>query len=76
MSDSWMQLIASAILAWGAWEIRALRGEFKRYVLRDDCQKDMSHHCNKIASIERTMNEQRERLTRLESKAAVWHEND
>lgn len=76
MSESWMQLITSIILAWGAWEIRALRGEFKRYVLRDDCRDDMQRHCSEIRKLGNELMENRDRITKLESKAAVWHRED
>lgn len=76
MSESWMQLITSIILAWGAWEIRALRGEFKRYVLREDCHDDMARHCSEIRKLGNELMENRDRITKLESKAAVWHKED
>ena len=75
MSESWMQIISAAVLGWVAWEIRALRGEFKRYVLRDDCHEDMTRHCTKIEQLENDLTENRERIASLESKAEVWHGN-
>ena len=76
MSESWMQIISAAVLGWVAWEIRALRGEFKRYVLREDCHEGMRQHCAKIENLENDLKENRDRITSLESKAEIWHAKD
>ena len=73
MSESWMQLITSIILAWGAWEIRALRGEFKRYVLREDCSSNMNNHCNQLKQLQKDMSENREKIAKIEGHIEVWH---
>lgn len=73
MSESWMQLITTIVLGWGAWEIRALRGEFKRYVLREDCKINMGNHCSQIEQLQKDIAENREHLAKLEGKVRVWH---
>lgn len=74
MSDAWMQIIFSGLLAWIAWELRSIKKELKTFVLRDDCRDDMNHQCSRIDALEERINKNEANLSELRGAANVWHE--
>lgn len=75
MNEMWQQIIFSGLLAWIAWELRAIKKELKTFVLREDCRDDMHQHCDRLDTLEKRIDKTSESLRKLEGHAEVWHGN-
>ena len=76
MSEGWMQIIFSGLLAWIGWELRSIKKELKTFVLREDCRDDMKQHCVRLNDLEKRMIAEENQLTALKAKAEEWHGNN
>lgn len=63
MSENWaiclfgsILTVMTIVLAWIATEVRAISGEIRRMVSKDDCQHDMDIHCTRIENISKLVN--------------------
>ena len=73
MSEMWQQIIFSGLLAWIAWELRAIKKELKTFVLREDCRDDMHQHCDRLDSLDARITANENSLSELRGQAEVWH---
>ena len=51
MSESWIQIICTAVLGWMAWELRQLRRDINSRVHYHDCDRrmdDMNHRVDRL----------------------------
>ena len=55
MSESWMQLLSSAILGWVALELRLLRKDVNSRVHYHDCDRRMKDLDRRLERMERFM---------------------
>lgn len=74
MSEMWQQLIFSGLLAWIAYELRAIKKELKTFVLREDCREDMHQHCDRLDVLEQRINDNAEALMELKGNVEVYHQ--
>jgi hypothetical protein len=73
MTETWIQIIFSGLLAWIAWELRSIKKELKTFVLREDCRDDMRGHCDRINKLEGKLDHAVSELEKLKGNAEVWH---
>ena len=52
MSESWMQLLCTAVIGWVAWELRQLRKEVNSRVHYHDCDRRMNDMNRRIDRLE------------------------
>ena len=68
MSEAWAIGLMTLVLGWVAVELRGIRSELGKYVLRDDCANDMCQHSEEIRNLWGENREHGERITRLEAQ--------
>lgn len=73
MSEMWQQIIFSGLLAWIAWELRAIKKELKTFVLREDCRDDMHQQCTRLDALDSRITANENSLSELRGQAEVWH---
>lgn len=73
MSEQWMQIIFSGLLAWIAWELRAIKKELKTFVLRDDCKDYRHQYCDRADKLSERIAANERALSELKGNAEVWH---
>ena len=73
MSETWMQIVLSGLLAWVAWELRAIKKELKTFVLRDDCKDYRHQYCDRSDKLESRLAKTESLLNELVGQAKVWH---
>ena len=73
MSETWIQIIFSGLLAWIAYELRSIKGELRTFVLREDCRDDMNGHCERIDKLEEKVDRNVQELEKLKGQAEIWH---
>ena len=68
MSEAWAIGLLTLVLGWVAVELRGIRAELGKYVLRDDCANDMCKHLDEITNLWGESRKHGERIARLEVK--------
>ena len=73
MTEQWMQIIFSGLLAWIAYELRSIKKELKTFVLREDCKDYRLQYCDRADKLDKRITDNENALSELKGNAEVWH---
>ena len=73
MTEQWMQIIFSGLLAWIAYELRSIKKELKTFVLRDDCKDYRHQYCDRADKLDERITANENALSKLKGNAEAWH---
>ena len=73
MTEQWMQIIFSGLLAWIAYELRSIKKELKTFVLREDCKDYRLQYCDRADKLDKRITDNEIALSELKGHAEAWH---
>lgn len=76
MTEGWAVAIMTLAVGWAAWEIRQLRQQLEKFVVKEDCRDDMHQHCDRLDTLDERITKNEKALESLKAKAEVWHHKE